>query len=105
MKRNLVLLAALSPVLAALAGCGDAADESDDPIVSESDLPSAGLADPAGTPTPALPDAGITDPAATSTAPPPVVGTSSPADPAVVPPTNQDARYQDSVTEQPEVAP
>ena len=92
MKRNLVLLAALSPVLAALAACGDAADESDNPIVSESDLPSGGLADPA-------------DPAATNTAPPPVVGTDSPANTAVVPPTNQDARYQDSVTEQPEVAP
>jgi len=104
MKRTLVLLA-LSPALAALSACGDAADESDDPIVSESDLPSGGLADPADTATPALPDAGLTDPAATNTAPPPVVGTSSPADPATVPATNQDAQYQDSVTEQPEVAP
>jgi len=100
MKRYLVLLAL--PVLAA---CGDAADESDDPPPAESELTTGAPVDPGSTATPALPDAGLTDPAATNTAPPPVVGTSSPADRATVPPTNQDAQYQDSVTQAPEVAP
>ncbi len=100
MKQYLALLA-----LPLLAACGDAADESDDPPAADSELTTGAAIDPASTDTPALPDAGLTDPAATNTAPPPVVGTDSPANAATVPPTNQDARYQDSVTEAPEAAP
>jgi hypothetical protein len=100
MKHALALLAI--PLLAA---CGDAANESDDPPAAESEQTAGASIDPASTATPALPDEGLTDPAATNTAPPPVVGTSSPANGATVPPTNQDAQYQDSVTEAPEAAP
>lgn len=100
MKHILLVLAALP----ALAACGDAAEESDDPVAGETALMPAEPATPAGTPTPALPDAGLVDPAETSATPPPVVGTQSPAERATVPPTDQDARYQDSVTEQPEAA-
>jgi hypothetical protein len=110
MKHTLLLLATL-PVLA---GCGDAADESDDPVAAESELTTGAPADPASVETPesgatepGTTESGTTEPGTgtTSTAPPPAVGTDSPADPATVPPTNQDAQYQDSVTEQPEVAP
>jgi hypothetical protein len=98
MKRYLVLLAI--PMLAA---CGDSADQSAESTEAETELTTGAPADPADMATPALPDQGLTDPAATNPAPPSATGTGSPADAATVPPTDQDARYQDSVTERPEV--
>ena len=103
MKPYLLVLAAL-PLLAA---CGDAANESDDPTAAAGEVTTGAPIDtgPAEAPDPAQPDPAATEPVTTNTAPPPMVGTDSPANTATVPPTNQDAQYQDSVTEQPEVAP
>jgi hypothetical protein len=110
MKRTLVVLAAL-PLLAA---CGDAADESDDPMAVESELTTGAPADPASTstPEPAATDAAVTGPAATgATSSASAAGAPSPratatsGQTATVPATNQGAQYQDSVTQEPEAAP
>jgi hypothetical protein len=113
MKHTLMVLAALP----ALAACGDAADESDDPVATASSVTSEASADgtPAGgtqagaaladTPDPAQTDQASPAAMPTYAGPPTPGAAAAPGNAATVPPTNQDAQYQDSVTEQPEVAP
>jgi len=118
MKRYLILLATLP----ALAACGDAADESDNPpaatgtdIAGSSDgsatdalAPSPGgdgAVDPAATSAATQSGAGIGIGSSTGAAPAPAPVRGAGSTTGTVPATNQDAQYQDSVTEAPEVAP